>query len=272
MLTIHGNTDTTGQRSLNALLADQVCRSAVHLESAASTNALALIDCQKGIAADLLPRIYLADQQTSGRGRHGRRWYSSQRSITLSLVIAGAAPKSPLPIAVGVGVARSIEYTYAPLRTALKWPNDVYIDGGKVAGILMETNHASPDRVVIGIGINIGETPDPNDLGDDAAPPRSIAQAIGRPIPRYEILSTLVTQLISTITELAEPNVILDEFRQRCLLSGKSIRFSGPNGTQSGACLGINEAGELAVRVGATIHHCRTGEAHHLRPQSNCIR
>ncbi len=271
MLTTQGEVDRSGRGYIERLIADRVCRSAVHVQSSESTNALALRDGQSGIAHELLPRLYVADQQTSGRGRHGRRWHSSDHTITLSLVIASPRPTTLLPIAAGVGVARSVEHSYAPLRAWLKWPNDVYIDQGKVAGILIETNHSHPDRVVVGVGINVGGVPDishstTSDHQSRPAEPRSIAGVIGRPLPRYEMLPSLVTHLVSSINDLAgAASSLLSDFRARCLLTDQPISFAGSTGPQTGRCLGINDEGELAVRVGSTIQHCRSGEAHCVR-------
>ena len=113
------------------------------------------------LGSELLPRLYLADEQTAGRGRHGRSWHSGAGSLTFSLLtqwrLPTERPSNLLSIAVGVAIARAIEFACAPLRTRLKWPNDVYVDQGKVAGILIETNHRAADRVVIGVGINVND-------------------------------------------------------------------------------------------------------------------
>jgi BirA family biotin operon repressor/biotin-[acetyl-CoA-carboxylase] ligase len=278
-LTTHGEVDADGRRCLESLLADQVCRSADYRQATASTNALALRDCQQPLSAELLPRLYLADQQTAGRGRHGRSWHSGGGSLTFSLLtpwrLHSERPSNLLSIAVGVAIARAIEFACAPLRTSLKWPNDVYVDQGKVAGILIETNHGAADRVVIGVGINVNAAPALTELSSGTqtsgeqtsiVEPKSLAAVIGRPVARHELLATVLTHITATLAELggAESAIIAD-FRARCLLSQQMIRFQAAGGECSGLCLGINDEGELAVKVGAQIHHCRSGEAHRLR-------
>ena len=277
MLDTHGKTDPSGQRCLEQLLADNVCQSAVHYQSTESSNALALADCQQFTDAQQLPRLYVADQQTAGRGRHGRSWHSGDGSLTFSLLVPwqldAASASKLLSIAVGVAIARAIEFTYAPLRTRLKWPNDVYVDQGKVAGILIETNHSAADRVVIGVGINVNEAPSLSDLATagptQGAPPKSIAAAIGRAVPRYELLGHVVTQIRQAIDELAECEAqIITDFRARCLLTNQQISFQDVLGPRTGLCQGINGEGELVVKSGDQIHHCRSGEAHRLRIES----
>ncbi len=273
MLITQGDIDPTGLCCIKALLQDRVCRTVVYRQSTESTNSLALRDCQAGLDHDLFPRLYMTDDQTAGRGRLGRRWYSSDCAITFSLVIHCDRPPMLLPIAVGVGVARSIEFTYAPLRVRLKWPNDVYINQGKVAGILIETNQSVPDRVVIGVGINVNGAPDVSELTsgdkpDSLVEAKSIASAIGRPVPRYEILPSVVSQIAAAIAELAETeSTVLADFRSRCVLTDQQISFGDATGRRTGICLGINDRGELAVKTGDQIHHCRSGEAHRVRIQ-----
>ncbi len=138
-LITHGEVDAGGRRCLESLLANGDCRSADYRGSTCvHRHALALGDCQQPLGSELLPRLYLADEQTAGRGRHGRSWHSGAGSLTFSLLtqwrLPTERPSNLLSIAVGVAIARAIEFACAPLRTRLKWPNDVYVDQGKVAG------------------------------------------------------------------------------------------------------------------------------------------
>ena len=113
-------------------------------------------------------------------------------------------------------------------------------------------------------------TPEHSDLtrGDQqsVAEPKSLAGAIGRPVPRYELLAAVLPQITAALAELGtEESSILADFRTRCLLSQQTITFQAPDGRGSGLCLGINGEGELTVQAGDQIHHCRSGEAHRLR-------
>jgi len=156
-LTVVGDVDPRGRATVQQLLSDQIIRSAWYGASTGSTNTQALAELKSQRDATLdVPRLILADQQTSGRGRHGRQWISSDQTLTLSVVIDGPGDRRKanlLSMAVGVGIARSLESEFSPLQTRLKWPNDVYIGGGKVAGILLETTANETDRFVIGVGL-----------------------------------------------------------------------------------------------------------------------
>ena len=127
------------------------------LEETGSTN-----DEAKRLAADGAPEgtVVVAERQTAGRGRRGRAWASVPGNLFLSVILRprispAAAP--PLAPAMGLAVALGIEEV-APLATELKWPNDVRVNGRKVAGILAESLVAgsSLSAVVVGIGINVG--------------------------------------------------------------------------------------------------------------------
>ena len=105
-------------------------------------------------------RVALADHQTAGRGRRGRRWVSPPAAcICLSLSYTFTTPPRDFPaatIAVGIGVARSLE-SLGLRGVGLKWPNDVVIRDGKLGGILTEVHTSGPGllTVVVGVGINV---------------------------------------------------------------------------------------------------------------------
>jgi BirA family transcriptional regulator, biotin operon repressor / biotin---[acetyl-CoA-carboxylase] ligase len=122
------------------------------VERCTSTNALLLAEGKPDV-------LLAAEEQTAGRGRRGRRWHASRgRAVTFSLARTVRRPPRELPglaLAAGVGAARALR-SLGAVRTALKWPNDLVIDGAKLGGILVETRSAGagPALAVIGIGIN----------------------------------------------------------------------------------------------------------------------
>lgn len=277
MLIIEGDVDPRGVCAIEQLLAAEVCRSAVYLQQTASTNTRALSDLtatgspsHPPLEAAQLPRLYLADCQTGGRGRRGRSWTSSDQTLTFSLLLQAAGQpigRMPplLPLAVGVGVAQAIEFLFAPLRAWLKWPNDIYLDGGKVAGILLETQQNSAGLLVAGVGINVGSAPEiPADASAAAA--KSIAQCVGRSVPRYDILPEIISAVIEASSQAdRQPGVIVKEFRQRCLLTGRQVSFQMAGRQHSGRCAGVTETGELVVETAAGRQHCHSGEVSFVR-------
>jgi BirA family biotin operon repressor/biotin-[acetyl-CoA-carboxylase] ligase len=124
-----------------------------------STNSVLL--SEKGLEQ---PVLLLADEQTAGRGRRGRRWYSaSGTGLTFSLAVTLRRPLrelAALSLVAGVAVARAL-HALGVVRAALKWPNDIVVDGAKLGGILVETKShgGGAIKAVIGIGINLRGAP-----------------------------------------------------------------------------------------------------------------
>ncbi len=132
------------------------------VDETGSTNADLLAKARSGAGEGL---VLVAEAQTSGRGRMGRRWISPpRRALTFSVLLRPAVPAGLLgwaPLLAGVAVASALQRT-AGVDARLKWPNDVLVDGAKIAGILAER---WGNAVVIGTGINVlqqrGELPVP---------------------------------------------------------------------------------------------------------------
>src|SRR5438105_7695143 len=133
------------------------------IERCGSTNAELLAEGKPGV-------LLVAQEQTAGRGRRGKRWYCAPGAgVTFSLSVRIAKPAAGLSLVAGVGVARALR---APggSRAGLKWPNDLVVDGAKLGGILVETRGR---LAVIGIGINTRRDP-------------SLEARLGRPIAALE--------------------------------------------------------------------------------------
>ncbi len=265
-LTVSGNVDASGLAAVKQLLREGIVASAWYGDSASSTNSLGVDELSADIHR-LVPRLIVTDQQTSGRGRRGRQWLSSDQTLTFSVVIDGptdAAEISRLSLAVGVGIARGLEFEFAPLCVRLKWPNDVYSGGGKVAGVLLETSATISDRVVIGVGLNVGAPPGIHDAVT-AAPVRSLIETTGRNLGRYDCFASLVTQMMHAI---ADPDITGD-FRSRCLLTGETIGFQEGAHQRRGLCRGIDDQGELIVQLENETRTIRSGEVQLIRPRRN---
>lgn len=233
-----------------------------------STNSAALSDLDQ-LTDHELPRLYLADTQTAGRGRNGRAWLADHGTLTFSLVLSSPARHpglaAPVSIAVGVAIARTIEHLAAPFTARLKWPNDVFLDGGKVAGILIEAAPAKYDAVVIGIGLNVA-----TDFGNQASlnhtPTKSICSLTQRHPHRYQWLGECIHQVMAAIDQAKhQPHEIIQEQRRRCLLNGKPIRYLVGDQWKHGHCQGIDDRGALEVMVDNTLHRLTSGEVQQCR-------
>jgi BirA family biotin operon repressor/biotin-[acetyl-CoA-carboxylase] ligase len=274
-LLIDDDVDPLGRQAVLRLLEQGVCGSVDYRRTIPSTNSLALAELQAAQTASVAEpaaiKLFLADDQTAGRGRHGRRWQSSHETLTFSLLASrefmSQRARTVLPLLVAVGIARFIEFDFAPVRVRLKWPNDVFVGGGKVAGILMESSPVRADMIVIGVGINVGQPPILESAAENQLV-RGLSQVLGRSMKRYELLSGIVTHLVQEI-HLPDDQVAesLTMFRQRCLLTNQPVRFQDGARECQGMCRGISDSGALIVQTDSGTRHLHSGEAHQIRPR-----
>ena len=142
--------------------------------------------------------VVLAERQTRGRGRLGRSWVSPpHRNLYLSIVLRPAIPTAQAPqlaLVVGLATAEAMR-EWAP-ALGLKWPNDVVLDGGKLAGILteMETSGTDVRFVIAGVGLNVNSVADdfPPELRDRAV---GLCTAAGHPVDRVAVAAALLARL-----------------------------------------------------------------------------
>ena len=151
--------------------------------------------------------VFLAEQQTAGRGRGANQWHSARSAgIYCSVVLRPALPPSDvlvLSLAAGLAVHAAIQEIDPRVTPDLKWPNDVLIEGKKFCGILTEMN-AEVTRVrhvVVGIGMNVNQASFPPDLQDMAT---SLRLATGREWSRVELCAALLKSLDREYRELME--------------------------------------------------------------------
>ncbi len=134
-----------------------------HFETLASTNGAAMDLLRNGDPGEIW---ITADRQTGGRGRRGRHWVSEPGNLYCSLAMIDPAPVArlgELPLVAAVALAEALESACsADGRIALKWPNDLLVDGAKISGILAESQPLPDGRqaVVLGIGVNVNHHPE----------------------------------------------------------------------------------------------------------------
>jgi BirA family biotin operon repressor/biotin-[acetyl-CoA-carboxylase] ligase len=225
-----------------------------------STSDVALALAVDGDAGGV---VVIADEQTAGRGRLGRRWFSPPGSgLYVSTVLqpstASADPQratSLLTLAAGLALAEAIE-AVTSLRVDIKWPNDLLVARHKLGGILAEAvgvERVAARRgivsVVLGYGINLRSTAYPPDLRDRAT---SLETALGRPIDRAAMCVETVAAVSRRYRDLLAGrfDAILDGWRERAPESrGVRVAWSTPSGPRSGVTAGIDDRGALLVRV-----------------------
>lgn len=236
-----------------------------------STSSELMRRARAGLAA---PTLLVAEEQTAGHGRMGRGWRSSgQASLTFSLGLAlNPADWQGLSLAAGLAVAESLHE-----GIALKWPNDLWQQGRKLGGILVETT-ALPGGadaggagryVVIGIGLNIAPAqqvlqalthePDAPDAPAVSGVPPAWLQSLLPGITAPAALERVALPLVRAVQAFAHVGFAPFEarFAARDALAGQTVRLS--DGTQ-GQAEGVDATGALRVRTAAGVQRITSGE------------
>jgi BirA family transcriptional regulator, biotin operon repressor / biotin---[acetyl-CoA-carboxylase] ligase len=152
-----------------------------------STNAEAL---RRAAAGDAGPLWILARRQTAARGRRGRAWASLPGNFAATLLDRPPGPLALRSFVAALGLYDAmVAATGRPELFALKWPNDVLLSGGKLAGILLESGPAG--TLVVGIGVNLAAAPEPEALEVEALRPVSLRAATGIAITPEDFLGLL---------------------------------------------------------------------------------
>lgn len=205
----------------------------------------------------------LADAQTAGRGRRGRSWQSPPgKNLYLSLAWRSQAPftqaLSALPLAIGVVIADTLSGLGLPV--SLKWPNDLYVDGGKLGGILLESRVLG-ERMALVAGIGLNHHPDESLRTRVDQPIRFLAEHLGE-LDRESLVVTLLAQLTDAVGRYREQGMapFLDAWRRRDLLRDRHVRVEAAGGAFDGIARGIDADGELLVETAEGLKHCRSGE------------
>jgi len=226
-----------------------------HLAECGSTNTEALAHLREGGG----PLLISASRQTAGRGRLGRPWQSDKASLTFSIALplSAALDLSGLSLAVGCTVADTLDPSGERIR--LKWPNDLFLDGAKLGGILIETVPLQHGRrgVVIGIGLNLQPLPPDAD--------RSVFASGHAALQTLDASATAATTLDRLAPALRA--VLADfetlgfgpwqaAFSRRDLAAGRRVRV----GERTGIARGVSTSGELLLDTHDGIALVSAGE------------
>lgn len=182
----------------------------------------------------------IAARQTGGRGRLGRQFHSPEGGLYLSTLIA---PTDTATCCAAVAAARAIE-SLCDAKIDIKWVNDLYLNGRKVAGILAE-GVLSPDgaltAVVLGIGINVGEMTFPAEL-------QSIATSLGN--EGFAVVrEDLAAAFLNALTDVLTDPTAMEEYRRRNLVLGRQVTVVQGGETYLATAEAITDEGHLTVRA-----------------------
>jgi BirA family biotin operon repressor/biotin-[acetyl-CoA-carboxylase] ligase len=193
--------------------------------------------------------IIVADEQTAGRGRLGREWLSPKgSSLLLSIILHPNLEQLPqLNMIASLAVVRSIEKV-SGLKPAIKWPNDVLLNGRKVSGILIENllEGSNVNVAIVGIGINVKL--DPSLFPDISSTATSLSIESGREISREEVLHLLLEEFELLYQGLRQGKPIYEEWLTRVETLGKFVRVKSGDKMEQGYAESINPDGSLVLR------------------------
>jgi BirA family biotin operon repressor/biotin-[acetyl-CoA-carboxylase] ligase len=241
---------------------DRLGRSMRGFESVGSTNTAAA-DWARDGAPD--GSVVVAEYQSAGRGRHGRSWDAKKgQNLMFSVVLRPAlAPDrlGLLPVAASVAVAEAVDDFVTPHRAALKWPNDVLLEGRKTCGMLLESSisgRQAAEAVILGVGLNVNQTTFPEALADTAT---SLRLAAGRAVPRAPLFARLLARLEARYDAVqgGEAAAVRAAFHDRLAARGeaRTLRVSDTGDTVTGVVQGITATGALRLDTpdGPTVVH-----------------
>jgi BirA family biotin operon repressor/biotin-[acetyl-CoA-carboxylase] ligase len=268
-------------------------------EAIDSTNRYLLEEARNG-APD--GTVAVAEHQTAGRGRLGRRWEAPPgANLLLSVLLRPDLPERHRHLAsavVALAAAEAAE-SVADLRLALKWPNDLLaVDGRKVAGVLAEgdlpgaglpggdlpgaglaegdltgaglSGGVPAAAIVVGIGINVNWPATDADLPAElVGTATSLGQQAGCPVDRVQVLDALLNALEPRRADLdtaAGRARQADEFRRRCATLGTAVRIELADAGFEGTAVDLTAEGHLVVAVDGTTRTVVAGDVVHVRP------
>jgi BirA family transcriptional regulator, biotin operon repressor / biotin---[acetyl-CoA-carboxylase] ligase len=216
---------------------------------------------------DVSAAVLMAEHQTAGRGRHGRRWSAPPRSqISMSFgVDTSGVPTEGwgwLPLLTGLAVVEAVR-EHTGVQARLKWPNDVLVGDGKLAGILAEV---VPPAVIVGVGLNVSLTDD--ELPDPAAISLSM---LGHAVNRTALTAALLTSLSRRIRQWRAASgvdpALADDYRAVSATIGAGVRALLPGDSEiRGVATGVDDSGRLVIDVDGDTVTVSAADIVHLRP------
>jgi BirA family biotin operon repressor/biotin-[acetyl-CoA-carboxylase] ligase len=237
------------------------------VETTGSTNADLL--ARHAAGEDIDGAVLIAEHQSAGRGRNGRAWSTPPRSqIALSVGIAAAGVPAKawgwVPLLTGIAVVDAVRATTG-VDAKLKWPNDIVVGEGKLAGILAEV--AAPDPViVVGLGLNVT-------LTEDEAPDQratSLLMLGSTMLDRSALLDAVLAELSARIhrwRSAGGPDALLvEDYRRLSSTLGTRVRATLPgDGEIVGVATDLDESGQLIIDTGTQTVAVSAGDITHLR-------
>lgn len=194
--------------------------------------------------------LVVADEQSRGRGRRERKWYSQPGSaIALSLLLRPrlvGSNESSLTALGALSVVKSL--AMRKLEAYIKWPNDVIVTAGKLAGILVETSWQGDqiDYAIVGIGVNVHQGSIPQAALD--FPATCVDDALGSQVDREALLLDIIANLGAWYQALGSEEMI-EAWQQRLAYRDRQVQITGAGTKTVGRLEGLAEDGRLVIQV-----------------------
>jgi BirA family transcriptional regulator, biotin operon repressor / biotin---[acetyl-CoA-carboxylase] ligase len=250
------------KRDLDRLLVETFVKQIDFHDEIASTNDRAMSLCRE---TPVIPTIVLAARQTAGRGRGANMWWSDDGSLTFSLILDATligAPVQKRPqvsLVAAVALAKAFQSIAPTASVGIKWPNDVFMEARKIAGILTEVPPSQDGLFVMGIGANINNSIQraPREI---AANSTSLTDTLGEPIRLPDVMTKILDQLSDVFHALSnEAPSLCEEWRRLCILRNRQVIVHLDGQTLTGLCLGIDDQGWLQIQSGQQKIRCQSG-------------
>jgi BirA family transcriptional regulator, biotin operon repressor / biotin---[acetyl-CoA-carboxylase] ligase len=227
------------------LKTENVGRCVLHLASVSSTMDAAREEAENGAPHGM---IVVADEQTRGQGRRGRHWVSPPGNLYVTLILRPAAWNArTLAMVAPLATCEAID-AVANVRSSIKWPNDVLIEGRKVGGVLIDV-HLGRDGIeyaLVGVGINVALDPSQHDAIRGIA--TSLAAESGENVSRERLLATFLNRFEKLYAAAVLDDSVYDAWRARLETLGRQVRVQFGDGVEEGVAEDVDADGNLLLR------------------------
>ena len=204
-----------------------------------------------------MPTLVLAERQTAGRGRDGKAWWFGDGGLAMTLVVESSQWAEPsqsrslLSLAVGCAVHGAVATILDQAEVTMKWPNDVYVNGKKVAGILIETVPGQATRLAIGIGINVNNAIElaPTEVRDGAT---SLAGVKGERLEIEAFLCNLLHELNHWVERGEGPMAAVNYADRNSEMKEGRVTIRSGKANFTGKYVGLSREGGLILESKGT--------------------
>ena len=250
------------QLDIERLAAANLVARIEHFETISSTHDRAH-EVARAANPGPLPLLVVAEAQSAGRGRGSNRWWTGPGSLAFSLLFdpvqwtSSGEPRPARALAVGAAIVEVVAPLVPGHAVGLHWPNDVFIDERKVAGILIDV--LAGGRHVLGVGLNVNNplAGAPDDVRRRAV---SLCELAGRRLDRTELLTALLENIKTAVRDSAEdPDAFGRRFGKLCLQIGRELTIQAGNRRTTGRCAGIAPDGALLLETSTGFERIYSG-------------